>query len=306
MEWLNYHHLLYFWTVVREGSISKAAKTLRLAQPTVSGQLRLLEDRLGHTLLERNSKAQTLTEVGKVVFRYADEIFGLGRELQDVLRGKTEGRPVRFAVGLVDSVPKLLAAQLLGPAFHVSSTIQVRIEEATADQLIPRLLAHDLDLIVSDAPANPVLRSKVWSHVLGECGVAFFAPPALARTLKARFPASLQGAPCVLPLPSTPLRASLEIFFDRNKVRPRVVAEVQDSALMKVLGHLGLGVFAAPTVSRPQVLRQFDVVEIGETNEVSERFFAISAERRIRHPAVIAMSQNARQDLFPAKTGTGA
>jgi LysR family transcriptional activator of nhaA len=298
MEWLNYHHLFYFWTVVREGSISKAAKTLRLAQPTVSGQLRLLEDHMGHPLLERGHRSLTLTDFGRVVYRYADEIFSLGRELQDVIKGRPAGRPVRFAVGIVDAVPKLLAAQLLRPAFLVDVPLQVRLEEAPLDQLLARLVAHDLDLVISDAPANPVLRVKVFNHVLGECGVAFFAPPPLARELRRNFPRSLDGAPCVLPLPTTPLRQSLEVFFDRQNIRPSVVAEVQDSALLKVLGQMGMGVFAAPTASREQVLRQFQVDEIGQTNEVRERFYAISAERRLRHPAVVAVSENARNDMF--------
>ena len=304
MEWLNYHHLFYYWTVVREGSVSRAAEHLRLAQPTVSAQIKQFERALGETLLERQGRRVAPTEVGRLVYRYADEIFVLGRELQETLKGRPTGRALRLRVGVANAVPKLIVYQMLRPATAGDTPMQLTCHEGQPEQLLAQLATHALDVVISDGPAAPHVRVKVFSHLLGESGVTFFAAPALARQVRRGFPQSLQGVPMLLPTPGTALRRALEQWFDQLQVRPTVGGEFEDSALMKAFGEAGAAVFPAPTVIASQVCRHYRVAVVGETEVVRERYYALSAERRVTHPGVVALTAAARAELSapsPAK-----
>ena len=298
MEWLNYHHLLYFWTVAREGGISKAAEKLRLSQPTISAQVRMLEDAIGERLFQRQGRTLVLTDVGRLVYRYADEIFGIGRELMETLRGRPAGRPLQLLVGVANVVPKLVVYRLLRPATHGTEPVQLVCREDNAEQLVAQLATHALDVVIADTPAPPQLRVKVFNHLLGESETAFFAPPQRAAQLKRGFPRSLHEAPMLLPTINTALRRGLDEWFDKEGLRPRVVGEFEDSALMKVFGHSAGVAFPAPAVIERDVCRFYGVRVAGRTDVVRERYYAISAERRLKHPAVLAITSAAREQLF--------
>jgi LysR family transcriptional activator of nhaA len=298
MEWLNYHHLLYFWTVAKEGSVAGATRQLRLAQPTISGQIRQLERQLDQKLFRRQGRSLVLTDVGRVVYRYADEIFGLGRELMDVLRSRPPGRPVRLTVGVADAVPKLIVERLLEPAFRLDDPLHLVCREGRADRLLAELALHTLDLVISDAPIPAQVGVKGFSHLLGECGVTVFAAPSLARKHRRGFPHSLDGAPMLLPTDDTVLRRSLDQWLGGRGIRPAAVAEFEDPALLKTFGQAGRGLFAGPTVIEREIARQYGVRVVGRLDEVRERFYAISAERRLEHPAVVALTRAARDRLF--------
>jgi LysR family transcriptional activator of nhaA len=263
MEWLNYHHLLYFWTVAKEGSIAKACQKLRLAQPTISGQLRLLEETLGEKLFTRAGRGLAVTEVGQVVYRYADEIFGLGRELQDVLKGRPRGRPLRLLVGISDLVPKLIAYRVLQPVLSMSEPVQLICHEDTPERLLADLAEHQLDVVLSDAPLTSMVRVKAFNHLLGSCGVTLFAAPAVAAPYRTNFPACLDGAPFLLPSEGSTLRRALEQWFDARDIRPKVVGEFKDSALLKTFGQAGAGIFPGPGAIEKEVCERFKVSVVG-------------------------------------------
>jgi LysR family transcriptional activator of nhaA len=298
MEWLNYHHLLYFWTVAKEGSIAKACEKLHLAQPTISGQLRLLEETLGEKLFARAGRGLALTEVGQMVYRYADEIFSLGRELQDVLKGRPRGRPPRLLVGISDLVPKLIAYRVLQPVLSMPEPVQLVCHEDSPERLLAELAEHRLDVVLSDAPVTSAIRVKAFNHLLGTCGVALFGAPALAASYHRDFPARLDGAPFLLPAEGTSLRRSLEQWLDSVNIRPRIVGEFKDSALMGTFGQAGAGVFASPRAIEREVREHYQVRIIGHADQVVERFYAITVERRLKHPAVVTLSEAARGKLF--------
>lgn len=298
MEWLNYHHLLYFWAVAREGSVTRASEQLHLAQPTVSGQLKALEEALGEKLFERTGRRLVLTDVGRVVFRYADEIFSLGRELQDTLKGRPTGRPIRFTVGVADAVPKLIAYRLLLPALSLPEPVHVVCRDGKPERLLAELSVHALDLVLSDAPVGAEVKVKAYSHLLGETPVAFFGTEALAAAHHRGFPRSLDGAPVLLPTEGSSLRRSLDQWFDTEGLRPRVAGEIEDRALLKVFGQAGVGLFPAPVAIEAEVRAQFGVKLVGRVDAVKERFYALSAERKLKHPAVVAISRAARRKLF--------
>jgi len=303
LEWLNYHHLLYFWTVAREGGVSRAAQRLRLSQPTISAQVRRLEASLGERLLAREGRGVVLTDAGRLVFRYADELFGIGRELLETLRGRPAGRAAILSVGVVNVVPKLIAYRLLQPARHGAHPFNLICREADPEELLTQLATHALDVLITDAPAPPHVRVKVFNHLLGESATAFFAPPRLASRLRRRFPVSLDRAPMVLPTGNTALRRGLDQWFEAHGIRPEIVGEFEDSALMKVFGQGDGVVFAAPAVIAADVRRVYRVGVIGQTGEVRERYYAISAERRVTHPGVIAITHAARDAVFTSKAG---
>jgi LysR family transcriptional activator of nhaA len=298
MEWLNYHHLLYFWTVAKEGTIAAACKKLHLAQPTISAQIRALERALGEKLFRRVGRRLTLTDTGRLVYRYADEIFSVGRELMDTLSGRPTGNPLRFSVGVADVLPKLIAHRLLEPALKLPETIQLVCRESTPAELLARLAIHELDLILSDSPIGPDVRVRAFNHLLGECGVAIFGSKELATAHRRHFPRSLDGAPFLMPAGSTSLRRSLDFWFDSEDIRPLVVGEFDDSALLKVFAQAGTGLFAAPDVIEKEIRRQYGVRVVGRLESVRERFYAISAERKVKHPAVVAIADAAREKLF--------
>lgn len=298
MEWLNYHHLLYFYTVAKEGSVSRAATTLRLAQPTLSGQIRKLEEAFDEKLFQRAGRNLVLTEMGRVVYGYAEEIFAIGRELTDTLRGRPTGRPGRLSIGVADVVPKLVTHRLLEIALTLPEPVQLVCHEGKSDRLVADLAVHAYDIVITDAPLPPHLNVKAYNHLLGESPVGFFAGGRVAAKLRAGFPASLDGAPMLLPTANTTLRRSLDPWLEERNLRPRVVAEFEDSALLKVFGQHGHGVFPAPAVLGDEIAKQYGVRQIGVAPEVVERFYAISPERRIKQPAVAAITEAARERVF--------
>jgi LysR family transcriptional activator of nhaA len=298
VEWLNYHHLLYFYTVAREGSLSKASKVLRLAQPTLSGQIRKLEESLDEKLFVRKGRNLVLTDVGRMAYGYADEIFSLGREMMDALRGRPTKRPARLLVGIADVVPKLLCHRLLQTALELDDPVQLVLHEGKTNDLLAALAVQEYDMVLTDAPLGPPVRVKAFNHLLGGCGIGFFAEPGLARRHRRGFPKSLDGAPMLLPTPNTALRQSLDTWFESLDVRPTVTAEIEDTALMKVFGQHGLGIVAAPIVVADEIRRVHGMHLAGRTEEVREHFYAITVERRITHPAVAAIADAAREGIL--------
>ncbi len=295
MEWLNYHHLYYFWTVAHAGSIARASRELRLSQPTISNQVKTLESALGHKLFERQGRSLVLTDVGRTALRYADDIFQTGRELQQALKGLPTRERIQFVVGVTDVIPKLVAERLLQSAVAAVKDLRLVCREGPLPQLMASLALHELDVVLADGPAPESVRVRAFSHLLGECGATFLAAPKLSH-LRKGFPASLGGAPVLLPAPGTALRRSLERWFEARAVRPVVAGEFDDSALLKAFGARGLGFFAAPSVIEKEICAQFDVAPIGRVDEIRERFYAISVERRLRHPAVVAIAEAARSE----------
>jgi LysR family transcriptional regulator, transcriptional activator of nhaA len=298
MEWLNYHHLLYFWTVAREGSIARACEKLRLAQPTISGQLRQLEETLGEKLFRKAGRGLVMTDVGQVVYRYADEIFGLGRELQDVLKGRPGGRSLRLMVGISDLVPKLIAYRILQPVLEMAEPVHIVCDEDTPERLLAALAEHRLDVVLSDAPITSTTPVKAFNHLLGSCGITLFAVAKLAARYRKNFPKCLDGAPFLLPMEGSDLRRSLDQWFDAQNIQPRLVGEFKDRALMKTFGQAGAGLFAAPSAIENQVREHYRVVTVARVDAVVERFYAISVERKLKHPAVVSIAETAREELF--------
>jgi LysR family transcriptional activator of nhaA len=303
MEWLNYHHLLYFWTVVREGGIAASSRKLRVGRPSISMQLKSLETFIGSPLFTRRGRYLELTETGKLVHGYAEDIFRTGRELVDVVRGRSTGRPMTFRVGIADVMAKLVAFQLLEPALDVDERVALECREEEPTRLFAQLAVHELDLVLSDIPLAPGLDVKAYNHAMGESTTTLFAVPKLARGLKPRFPHSLTGAPFLMPSKSAAIRHQLELWMDEQNVRPVVIGEFEDSALMKVFGQAGRGVFPAPTVVRDQVIQKYGVRAVGELEDVRERFYAISPERRIKHPAVARIVEHAKEGVFRNSPG---
>lgn len=295
---LNYHHLQYFWTVVREGGISKAAAKLRLSQPAVSAQVKALEAALEERLFQRQGRTLVLTDVGRLVDRYATEIFTAGGEMLETLKGRPSGGALRLAVGVANAVPKLVVYRLLRPALEGAAPVQITCTEGDPEQLLAQLATHALDVVISDTPAAPHVRVKVFNHLLGESGTTFFAGTALARRLRPRFPRSLGGAPMLLPTINTSLRRALDQWFESEGVRPRVAGEFEDPALLKTFGDWGRAVFASPTAIEGEVLRSHRVAVVGRTAAVRERYYAISVERRLKHAAVAAITSAARTEVF--------
>ncbi|HEY7322251.1 MAG TPA: transcriptional activator NhaR [Candidatus Binatia bacterium] len=297
MEWLNYHHLLYFWTVGRIGSVSRASAELRLTQATVSAQLKSLEQSLGEKLFHRNGRHLILTDTGKVVFRYAEEIFSLGQELMGTLKGRPQGRLARVNVGVTDIMPKLVAYRLIEPALKLKDPYRIVCREGTNSELLAALAVHDIDVMLSDGPIDPAVNVKAFNHLLGECGVSLFGIAPLAAKYRSGFPQSLDGAPFLLPTSNATARRSLEEWFESKHIQPTIVAEFEDSALMKVFGQRGMGLFVASSVIAAEVQRQYDVKIIGRLEGVTERYYAISLDRKLKHPAVVAISNAASARL---------
>ena len=298
VEWLNYHHLLYFWTVAKEGSIARASEKLRLTQATISAQISAFERTLGEKLFNRVGRRLVLTETGRVAFRYADEIFTLGREFMDTLKGRPTGQPLRFRVGVADVLPKMIAQRLLEPAFQISQPLRVMCHEGKTDSLLAQLILHELDLVLTDSGVGSGIKVKAFNHLLGECGLSIFAAAKLACEYRRHFPRSLDGAPFLLPTDNTAMRRSLNQWFDHEKIQPLIVGEFEDSALLKVFGQLGKGLFAAPSAIDSEVEEQYGVQLVGRLPGIRERFYAISVERKLKHPAVIAICDSAKNELF--------
>lgn len=298
MDWLNYHHLLYFWTVAREGTIARAGEKLHLGQPAISTQLKQLEQSLDQKLFQKTGRNLELTETGRMVYRYADEIFSLGRELTDTLKGRPTGKPMRFVVGIVDVVPKLIAKRLLEPALRLPDPLRLICYEDSLEKLLSELVLHNVDLVLSDTPVTGAMKVRAFNHLLGESPIAVFGTRELARKYRRGFPKSLDGAPFLMHGRTSAVRRSLETWLDSHDLHPLIRAEFDDSALMKVFGQAGEGLFAAPLVMKDEICRQHEVEFVGEIPKLREHFYAISAERRLKHPAVLAISSTAQSDVF--------
>lgn len=296
MEWLNYHHLLYFYVVAREGSIARACEELRLAQPTISGQIRALEESLGEKLFHRVGRRLELTEVGKVALRYAEEIFSLGEELKEVLKGQPKGRPL--IVGIADVLPKLVAYRILEPARRLPEPVRIICREGRPERLIADLAVHNLDIVLTDAPISSSIRVKAFHHLLGECGISFFGSGKLALRYRKNFPASLDRAPLLMPSEESAARQILDTWFEQENIKPEIIGEFADSALLQIFAEAGDGIFPAPSVLEDQLKSHHGLQLIGRAEKLRERYYVISIERKLRHPAVIAISESARKDLF--------
>ena len=298
MDWLNYHHLLYFWTVAKEGGISKAAKKLHLAQPTLSSQIKKLESSVGAKLFDRSGRTLVLSDTGQMVFRYADEIFTLGRELTDALKGRPSENRLKLTVGVPDVFPKLVVYELLKPALEMEETVHLECYEGKLQDLLGDLALHRLDIVLADSPLTPDSNVRAFNHLLGECGVTVYGAEQLAKKYRKDFPKSLDDAPMLMPTHNTTLRRQLEQWVDDTGISPRVMHEFEDSAVLKVFGQAGHGLFVTPTAVEDHVVNQYQVDVVGRVKEVRERFYAISVERRLKHPAVVAISEAAKTDLF--------
>ncbi|MGR9106061.1 MAG: transcriptional activator NhaR [Gammaproteobacteria bacterium] len=301
MERLNYQHLFYFWNVAKEGSISRACEKLHLAQPTISGQLIVFEQAIGEQLFRREGRKLFLTDTGRVVYRYAEEIFGLGRELANTLKGQPGGRGLRLSVGVADALPKLVTYRLIEPALRLTEAVQVICYEDKIEHLLGDLSLHALDLVLSDVPATPKSGTPIYNHLLGESEVAVFGSPEIASIYRENFFESLHGAPFLLPTVNTSLRRSLDHWFESRNLRPRVLAEIEDSALLKTFASACVGLFVAPIVVEKEAKRQYGVESVGRIDAVTERFYAVTAGRKLQHPAVTAILENARQNLFGSR-----
>jgi len=295
---VNYKHLHYFWAVAREGGVARASERLHLTPQTISGQLSLLEKYLGVDLFTRVGRNLELTETGRLVLSYADEIFSLGGELEEVMHQLPIGRPRLFRVGVVDVLPKSIAHRILQPALQMPEPVRMICREASLDALLAELAVHRLDLVLADRPIPPTVSTRGFSHKLGECAVSFFATEKLEKKLKGDFPRCLDGAPLLLPSSGIQLRSVIDQWLDKHRLHPRVIAEFDDSALMKAFGQEGAGVFIAPAAIEAEVEWQYQVTAIGRVEEVKERFYAISVERRILHPVVSVVMEAARETLF--------
>ncbi len=299
MERLNYHHLRYFWVVASEGGLARASAELRVAQPTLSTQIHQLEDALGEKLFARAGRNLVLTDTGVMVFRYAEEIFSVGQELIDTLQGRPATRPTRFVVGVADVLPKLLVHRLLEPAFHLGQPVRLICrEDSTVEDFLGELAVQELDLVLADRPMAPAVKVRAYNHLLGKSGTSFLAKGRLAAAHRRRFPDSLDGAPCLLPGAHTTLRRSLEKWLDSRQIRPLIVAEFDDSALMYVFGQKEAGIFPVPTAFEAEFQRVYDVKLVGRLTAVHQSFYAISVDRNLKHPAVIAVCDTARRQIF--------
>ena len=294
---LNYKHLHYFWMVAKQGGIARASERLHLTPQTISAQVSLLEDSLGEALFSKAGRNLELTEAGRLVLSYADEMFSLGGELEEAVRNLPSGRPVVFKVGVADVVPKSIAYRLLAPALDLPDPVRIVCRENSLDALLAELALHRIDMVIADGPIPPGLNVRGFNHALGESGISFLAVPKLARGLRKNFPHSLNGAPLLIPSETNLVQARLFQWFDSLHVYPRIVGEFDDSALMKVFGQAGAGVFMVPTAIAAEVARQYAVQVVGNTGDVREQFYAISVERRISHPAVAAVTETAREWL---------
>ena len=298
MAAVNYKHLEYFWAVVKYGGVTRASEALFVTQPAISTQLGKLERALGQKLFRKQGRRLELTPAGRTAFRYADEIFSLGQEMAETVRGGAPDRPVRLTIGLIDALPKLVAYQLIAPALRLKPRLRVVVRENPPEQLYAELAIHGVDVLLTDAPLPQTVPVKAYNHLLGECGVSIMGTPKLAAQYRADFPRSLDNAPMLLPTDNTTLRMSLERWFDQQRIRPLPVAEIEDSAVVKVFGQEGIGLFVIPTAVEAQVAAQYQVEVAGRLPEVREQFFAISLERRVKHPGVLAITRAARAELF--------
>lgn len=294
---INYKHLHYFWAVAKQGGVARASEHLHLTPQTISGQISLLEENLGEALFRKAGRNLELTEAGRLVLGYAEEIFSLGGELEDTLRNLPGGRPMVFRVGIADVVPKTIAYRLLAPALQLPGAMRIVCRENSLDSLLAELALHRIDMVLADSPIPPALNIRGFSHSLGECGISFLATPELVKQLKGEFPHNLNGAPLLIPSDINQVQGRLLYWLDSQRIHPRIIGEFDDSALMKAFGQAGTGIFVTPSAIARENMRQYGVEMIGSTASVCEQFYAISVERKISHPAVAEITQTAREWL---------
>jgi len=298
---MNFKHLYYFWATAHAGGVTRAGAQLHTTPQTLSGQIKLLEERLGSKLFSKRGRRLELTEEGRAALKYADQIFALGEELEATMgRARGGGHTLEFRVGLADSVPKAIAYRLLEPALGVAGPVRLICHEGRLDDLLGQLSVHKVDLVIADEPMSRQLSVKAFNHALGTSALSFFCARALKKTLHGRFPQNLQDAPMLIPGATSALRRRFDFWLVAHGVRPQVVGEFDDSALVTAFGREGRGVFMAPAVLEREIREQHGVQVIGRTDDLVEEFYAISVERRITHPCVEAITQAARGRLFPA------
>ncbi|WP_291380453.1 MULTISPECIES: transcriptional activator NhaR [Achromobacter] len=305
MVTLNYKHLRYFWTVAKAGSIARAAQQLQRTPQSISGQIQELESTLGTELFRRAGRGLELTDVGRHALLYADRIFTMGDELLDDLRERPARRALEFKVGVAEGMPKAMVYRMIEPALHLDQDVRLICREGRLPYLLADLAVHRFDMVIADRPMPNNLNVRGFSHLLGECGLTFFGSPALLDSLVGTFPALLDQAPFLLPGEDAAIRPRLLQWFDEHDIRPRIVGEFDDSALMNSFGQTGTGLFVAPTATAAYLCKQYRVRVIGHAADVKEQFYAITTDQRLEHPAVVALSRAAREDIFgrPA-TGT--
>jgi len=296
---MNFKHLHYFWRVAKAGGVARASEQLHLTPQTISGQIGLLEEDFGTPLFVKKGRNLELTDAGRLALDYAQDIFALGSELEDSLRNyPAGGRPVEFRVGVADAVSKSIAYRLIEPATRLPTPVRIVCRESKLDSLLAELAAHRLDLVIADAPIPPSVSVRAYNHRLGESGVSFLAAPGVFKRCKGKFPACLDGAPMLVPGDGAAVRPRLDRWRIAHQLQPRVIGEFDDSALMKAFGQRGAGVFIGPTVLESEIETQYGVKTLGRTQEIVEEFFAISVERRVTHPCVVAITEAARNNLF--------
>jgi LysR family transcriptional activator of nhaA len=294
---INFKHLHYFWMVGKEGSIARASERLHITPQTISGQISLLEEQLGDQLFAKAGRKLQLTDTGRLVMSYADEIFALGSEMEEMVRRMPADRPLTLRIGIADVVPKTIAYRLIEPAMNLKDPVRIICKENSLDTLLADLSVHRINLVIADGPIPPGLSVRGYNHFLGECGVSFLAVPRLARRYRKGFPASLDKAPLLLPSEINMVQPRMMSWLEAQHIHPRIIGEFDDSALMKVFGESGKGIFVAPTAIAEEISDQYGVQIIGSTEEIREQFYAISAERRISHPAIVAITTAAREWL---------
>jgi len=295
---LNYNHLLYFWTVAKEGSIAKASETLHITPQTISGQIKVLENAIGVSLFNRSGRGLILSETGRMVNVYAEEIFSLGSELTQTIKNKTVANTKELVVGIVDSIPKLIAYRTIAPCLELDEEIKIVCLEGNLEDLLAQLSVHKVELVLSDRPVPSGLSVKAYNHLLGESKISFFAHNSFADKYRQNFPDSLADAPMLLPLPSSPLRRSLDDWFEDKNISPRIVAEFDDSALLKAFGEAGIGIFPAPDAISDHIEKMYNAERISTLDSVKESYYAISPERKLKHPGVKQITDFARSNLF--------
>ncbi|GAA6169486.1 transcriptional activator NhaR [Sessilibacter corallicola] len=295
---MNYKHLHYFWVVAHEGSIAKASEKLHITPQTISGQLSLLEQRIGNALFEKAGRGLALTDTGRIVLRYADEIFELGRELGDVLRGAPVAGPSEFIVGAASALPKTIVYKIIEPALHLPHDISLTSREGPVDGMLADLAVHKVDMVLSDTPVTSAVSVKAYNHLLGESGLSCFAAPRLLKTYKKNFPQSLNNAPVLLPTPQYAIRQLIDGWLQEHNIYPVICGQFDDSALMKSFGQVGMGIFFMSSAIEEEICNNFNVRVVGRIDDVKQKFYAISAERKVKHPAVAAICDTARSALF--------
>ncbi|KRC18333.1 transcriptional activator NhaR [Acidovorax sp. Root217] len=296
---MNFKHLRYFWTTAKAGGIMRAGEQLNTSPQTLSGQIKQLEEWLGHDLFRKRGRGLELTSEGRVALGYAEQIFTLGDELEKSIRlARGQSRPITFRVGVADSVAKSVAYHLLEPAMGLAEQVHMTCHEGKFPELVAQLSLNRLDLVLADEPVSKKIGVKAFNHGLGTSSMSFFCAPTLRSQLQGPFPKCLHGAPMLIQGPMSSVRQQLDHWFNKHQLQPRLVGEFDDSALMNAFGREGRGVFTSPTVLEEETQAQFGVEVIGRSSELVEEFFAISVERRISHPCVAAITKAARSDLF--------